>query len=206
MELVQTFEEKEVRRLLTAGPDGNVEEAFTQIDAQFRKRFVKGARDRIAGLGAHDLADAWQEALRDLFRSVQLGQFDPECGIAPWLWRIFIRRAFDQLRRRERYAQMLDGLRERLVGTTVGDHLERIEQEERRHLMERIRRLVGILPDRERTVVQTFVDHFPASEDKEALRQRVSERTGLPETRVGVSRALEAARRKVAGAIRASDS
>lgn len=206
MELVQAFEEQEVRRLLTAGSDADLEEAFFQIDAHLRKRFAKGARDRIAGIGPQDLADAWQEALRDLLRTVRLGQYDAEREIAPWLWRIFIRRAFDQLRRKERYTQMLDGLRERLVGTTVGDHLARIDQEDRRHLIERIRCSVGVLPDRERTVVQTFVDHFPASEDKEALRQQVSERTGLPETRQGVSRALEAARRKVAGAIGTSDS
>src|SRR5262249_18499012 len=138
MVLVQAFEEKEVRRLLTSGPVADLEEAFIQIDAHYRLRFGKAARDRISGLGSEDLADAWQETLRDLLRCVRRGHYKPDCEIGPWLWRIFVRRAIDQLRRKERYTKIVEGLRARLVGTTVGDQVQHIDLEHLQHLLERI--------------------------------------------------------------------
>jgi len=202
MELVQAFADQEVRHLLTACDKDDLAEAFSQIDAHLRKRFAKGARDRIQGLSPQDLADAWQDALRDLLKTVRIGQYDPDRELAPWIWLIFIRRAFDYARRNQRYERLLEGLRERLVGTEVGDSLKRIDEEERRELLERVRRSVGTLPDRQRSVVRTFVNHFPASEDKEALRQHVSEEAGVPVSRAVVARALQEARRKASDAMR----
>ena len=205
MQLTQAFQDKEIRRLLF-GDGADLAEAFTQVDAYLRARFVKGARDRLPWLRPEDLADAWQETLKDLLEAVRVGAFDPDREFVPWLWTIFIRRIFDHLRRQRRYQAMLDGLRKRLIGSAVGDLLARMDEEERRALLERVRTSVGTLPERQRIVVQTFVDHFPATEDMEALRQRVSEVTGGPETRAGVARALQEARRKVAGALRTESS
>jgi hypothetical protein len=67
MELIQAFEDKEVRHLLLGG-ETDLETAFTQVDIHLRKRFVKGARDRLPGLQPEDLADAWQETLKDLLK------------------------------------------------------------------------------------------------------------------------------------------
>lgn len=54
-----------------------------------------------------------------------------------------------------------------------------------------------------RVVYQTFVDHFPATEDMEALRQRVSDVTGCEETLATVKRALQEARRKIGDLLKA---
>ncbi|MCI0658885.1 MAG: hypothetical protein L0170_17680, partial [Acidobacteria bacterium] len=118
-QLTQAFEDQAVRQLLQ-GDEPDLAEAFSQVDAHLRRRFVKGARDRLPGLRPEDLADAWQDTLRDLLRAVRVGAFDADRELAPWLWTIFIRRAFDSLRRKERYQGVLDKVRTRLVGTAVG--------------------------------------------------------------------------------------
>jgi RNA polymerase sigma factor (sigma-70 family) len=198
MELTQAFEDKEVRQLLNGG-EADLAEAFARIDAFFRNRFVLGARKRLPRLPPEDLADAWQETLRDLLQSLRAGRFDPDRKLGPWLWTVFIRRAFDGLRRKNRHGAMLEQARRQLQGTETGAFLERLDEEERIHLLGLVRQAVGTLPARQRTVIQLFVEHFPATEDLELLRQRVSEATGVEETRAGVKRALEEARRKIAG-------
>ncbi|MBI3856140.1 MAG: sigma-70 family RNA polymerase sigma factor [Planctomycetes bacterium] len=197
MELTQAFVDKEVRELLV-GEEADLAEAFAQVDTHLRKRFVKGLRDRLGKLlRPEDLADAWQETLRDLLKAVRAREIDPERELCPWLWTIFIRRALECIRRRDRYQGLLERVKGRMSGTTDGDILERMDEEERNQLFDRVRQAVGTLPDRQRTVIQAFVDHFPATEDMEALRQRVSVVTGLEETRASVKRALQEARRKI---------
>jgi RNA polymerase sigma factor (sigma-70 family) len=195
-QLTQAYEDKEVRELLM-GEESDMAEAFAQVDAHLRRRFVKGARDRLPGLRPEDLADAWQDTLRDLLRAVRTGEFDADRELAPWLWTIFIRRAFDRLRRSERYQSVLEKIRERLGGTVVGDIFGYIEEEERTHLLMLVRQAVARLPARQQAVIQAFVDHFPATEDKDALRRHVSQVTGHEESRTAVVRALGEARRKV---------
>jgi DNA-directed RNA polymerase specialized sigma24 family protein len=203
MELTQTFEDQEVRQLLVGG-EADLALAFNEIDTHLRKRFVRGLRGRLRKLlRPEDLADAWQETLRDLLKAVRAGDIDPERELCPRLWTIFIRRAFDCLRRRDRYLGMLEGVKERLSGTTAGDILARMDEEEQSHLLAQVRQAVGTLPLRQKTVIETFVDHFPATEDMEALRQRVSEETGREETRATVKRALQEARRKISDLLKA---
>ena len=197
MELTQVFEDKEVRQLLSGG-EAEIAEAFTLIDTHLRKRFAKGARDRLPGLRPEDLADAWQETLRDLLKAVRARSFDPDRELCPWLWTIFIRRAFDGIRRRGSYEGMLKRVREHLSESTVGGMVESLGEEERGRLLDRIRRAVGTLPDRQRNVIQVFVDHFPMTRDMDALRKMVSESTGLCESRAAISRAFHEARRKIA--------
>lgn len=72
-----------------------------------------------------------------------------------------------------------------------------MDEEERAHLLNQVHQAVGTLPPRQRTVIETFVDHFPETEDMKALRQRVSEATGCEESQGSVKRALEEARRKI---------
>lgn len=196
MELIQAFEDKEVRHLLLGG-EADLETAFTQVDIHLRKRFVKGARDRLPGLRPEDLADAWQETLKDLLKAVQSGRFDPGPELVPWLWTTYLRRAFDSLRRRESYESMVDRVRVHRPESIVSDFLSESAGGERQLLMDRVRQAMSTLPLRQRTVLQVFVDHFPLSQDKEVLRDRVSRVTGHEETPTAVRRALEEARRKI---------
>jgi RNA polymerase sigma factor (sigma-70 family) len=195
-QLTQAFGDREVRELLR-GEESELAEAFTQVEAHLRRRFARGARDRLPGLRPEDLADAWQDTLRDLLRAVRTGDFDHDRELAPWLWTIFIRRAFDRLRRNESYRGLLDRVRSRLDGTAAGDILGLVEDEERTHLLKLVRQAVTRLPPRQQSVIQAFVDHFPATEDREALRRHVSLATGHEETRSSVTRALGEARRKI---------
>ena len=196
MELTQAFVDKEVRELLV-GEEADLAEAFSQIDTHLRKRFVKGARDRLPGLRPEDLADAWQETLRDLLKAVRARDFDPDRELRPWLWTIFIRRSFDSFRRMERSKGMLERVGGTLSGTTAGDIFEIMDEEERKHLLASVRQAVSTLPVRQRTVIQVFVDQFPATEDVDTLRERVSQVTGHEESRASVMRALKEARRKI---------
>lgn len=196
MELIQAFEDQEVRQLLM-GEEDDLEAAFTQVDTHLRKRFVKGARERLPGLQPEDLADAWQETLKDLLQAVRSGRFDPDRELGPWLWTIFLRRAFDSVRRRESYESMMDRAREFHRGADIGGFLDQMGEEERKELLGRVRLAVDALPDRQRTVLQVFVEHFPLTQDKDLLRERVSEVTGRLETPHAVRRALWEARRRV---------
>ena len=195
MELTQAFEDKAVRELLL-GEEAGQAEAFAQLDAHLRKRFVQGARGRLPGMPPEDLADAWQETLKDLLHAVRTRTLDPVRELCPWLWKVFIRRVFDGLRSRKRYEGLLQRVRGRLAGT-AGDVLGRMDEEDRAQLLQSIRRAVGGLPPRQRTVIEVFVDHYPETQDLEALRDRVSKVTGRQETHAAVSRALQEARRKV---------
>jgi len=177
MELTQAFEDRAVRRLLV-GDEADIAEAFAQVDTHLRKRFVNGARDRLPGLRPEDLADAWQEMLRDLLKAVRERHFDPDLELRPWLWTIFIRRAFDCVRRMERSKGLVEGVRGRFNSTTAGDILEFMDDEERKRLLASVRQAVSTLPIRQRTVIQVFLDQFPATEDVDVLREHVSKVTG----------------------------
>jgi DNA-directed RNA polymerase specialized sigma24 family protein len=196
MELIQAFEDKEVRDLLLGG-EADLETDFALVDTHLRKRFVKGARDRLPGLRPEDLADAWQETLKDLLKAVKSGRFDPDRELVPWLWTSYIRQAFDSVRGRESYESMVQRVRMHHPGAAVPDIFAEHAGEERQLLMARVRQAMGTLPLRQRTVLQVFVDHFPVSQDKEVLRDRVSRVTGHQETPTAVRRALEEARRKL---------
>ena len=192
--------DREVRRLLSLDEPG-LAEAFVRIDAQLRTWFARGARDRLPGLQPEDLADAWQESMKDLLIAVRARRIDLERELAPWLWKIFLRRAVDSVRRGGRYQIVLERARAQLRRGLLGGFLTLMDGEEQKGLLLRARQAVSTLPFRQRTVIQVFVDHFPATEDLEELRRRVSEATGQEESRFAVKRALQEARRKIADAL-----
>lgn len=197
MELTQAFEDRDVRRLLIGGESDDLAEAFTQVETHLRNRFVRAARDRLPGILPEDLADSWQETVRDLLRSVRTRSFVPDRELGPWLWTVFLRRGIDTLRRRARYQEMLQRARERLDGNIVGAVLQDMHEEERIRLLAQVRRVTETFPSRQRTVIQVFVDYFPATEDRKVLRERIAEVTGLNLTSIAVKRAFHEARRKI---------
>jgi DNA-directed RNA polymerase specialized sigma24 family protein len=203
MELIQTFEDHEVRQLLM-GEDDDLEAAFTLIDAHLRKRFVKGARERLPGLLPEDLADAWQETLKDLLESLRSWRFDADRELGPWLWTTFLRRAFDSVRRRESYASMMERAQNRLKlkAEEVVDLLDQMGEEDRACILDCVRQAVRDLPARQRTVLKAFVEHFPRSQDLDSLRVQVSQLTGRQETSHAVRRALQEAKRRVSDVLR----
>jgi DNA-directed RNA polymerase specialized sigma24 family protein len=202
MQLTQAFEDREVRRQLL-GEGEELEAAFAQVDAHLRSRFVKGARERLPGLAPEDLADAWQETLKELLQTVRTGRFDPDRELGPWLWTTFVRNAVDGVRRRERFEGMLVRARNRVDLLMMGDILEEIDEEERKALLAEVRGAAGSLPARQRMVLRIFIDRYPATTDGGILREEVSRVTGREETPTSVRRALQEACRKVGAAVRA---
>lgn len=201
--LTQAFDDVDVRRLL-AGDESGISEAFERIEKTLRGKFMQGARERMPWLGAEDLADIWQDTLRDLLSAVRSRRVDLGRALRPWLWTVFQRRALDHVGLERRQRLMWERAKERLRGTSVGALVESLSEEERSRLMERIRRAVDGLPERQKSVIRTFIERYPLLKTREDLRRAVSERTGKEETGASVRRALEEARRKVADVLRRS--
>ncbi len=197
MQLTQALEDQEIRRLLQ-GDENDLELAFTQVDAQLRRRFVKGARDRLPGLPPEDLADAWQGTLKALLQAVRSGRFQANRELIPWLWTIFLRKAVDGLRRSKRLASLAIRARARAGGVAAAG----VDPEEREAVLARIREAVDALPLRQRTVLRVFLDQYPATRDCRVLQEQVSTVSGREETAGSVRRALEEARRRISKAFR----
>lgn len=201
--LTQAFDDVDVRRLL-AGDESGIAEAFQRIERTLRGKFMQGARDRMPWLGAEDLADIWQDTLRDLLSAIRGGRVDLGRALRPWLWTVFQRRALDHVGEERRQRLMWERAKERLRGTSVGALVESLSAEERARVMGRIRRAVETLPERQKAVIQTFIERYPLLKTREDLRRALSERTGKEETGASVRRAMEEARRKVAEILRRS--
>lgn len=145
MQLTQALEDQELRRLLQ-GDENDLELAFTQVDAQLRRRFVRGARARLPGVPAEDLADAWQETLKTLLQAVRSGSFQATRELIPWLWTIFLRKALDGLRQRKRLVTLASRARGRAMGIEAGNAHAGLDDEDRRARLARVQEAVDTLP------------------------------------------------------------
>lgn len=201
MQLTQALEDQELRRLLR-GDENDLELAFTQVDVQLRRRFVRGARARLPGLPAEDLADAWQETLKTLLQAVRSGSFQATRELIPWLWTIFLRKALDGLRQRKRLANLASRARGRAEGIEAGNAQAGLDDEERRARLARVQEAVDTLPPRQRTVLRVFLDQYPATRNPRVLQAQVSAASGREETASSVRRALEEARDRLSRADR----
>jgi DNA-directed RNA polymerase specialized sigma24 family protein len=201
MELVQDFEDVEIRRLLS-GNERDVAEAFDRLDKSLRVKFMNGARRCFRWMCVEDVADAWQETMKDLLAALRAGRLDLLRDIRSWLWTVFRRKTFDQMGRVERQRTARERVAERLRGTSVGALVEGLGWDDRSKLMARIRGVVDTLPPRQKLVIQTFLEEYPSLENREDLRRRVSERAGREETPASVRRAFQEARVKIASLLR----
>lgn len=205
MALTQAFEDPEVRRLL-AGDEREVAQAFDQLEKTLRGDFMRGVRRRLPGLGAEDVADAWQETLKDLLEALRGGRLDLLRDLRPWMWTVFQRNSFEQVGRVQRQRRAWERVNERLRGTSVGALVDALSPEERSRLLAGIRGVVEGMPPRQKLVIQTFLEEYPLTENHEALRRRVSERTGREETFSSVKRAFEEARFKITSLLKPRES
>lgn len=184
--------------LLRREPGVELERLLLRIEQRYRKRFASGVGNRLPGLRAEDLADAWQDTMRDLVRAYVSGTFDPGRDPGPWLWTTYRRRAIDRMRSRRRYRALLVR-----AGERQGDGAHRNGDDESiRDLLRRVRIEARRLPARQGLVFRLFLDGYPETESRELLRREVSDACGKSVSRTAVIRALGEARAKVAATLR----
>ena len=201
MTVTETAEDVEIRRMLS-GDERDVAEAFDRLNRTFRDQILSDARLRFRGMNAEDAADAWQDTLKALLEALREGRLGLVRNLRPWLWTVFRRRTYDLMDRGRKRRLAWEGAKEQLQGTSVGALVDGLGPEDRARLLAQIRHGVESLPPRQRLVLETFIDEYPLLVNREALRRRVSERTGREVSGAAIGRAFGRARRKIAGLLK----
>jgi DNA-directed RNA polymerase specialized sigma24 family protein len=196
MDVSTAFNDEDVRILLI-GSEGELAQGLAEIDRHLRAGLCGMVRREFPGIQPDDLADLWGCVLMNLLEMVRESRFDADQPLLPLLCRLARARATDLVRRRQAHENLVAGVGEALRDTQTGIEWGRMSVAERREAMALILAAIGILPMRQRIVMQVFVDHYPETADMQVLRQLVSDYTGSPETLAAVKRALQEARAKV---------
>lgn len=195
------FDEEEARLLLD-GSEEEVNQGLSLIDRHLRKGVAGWVRERFPGLSAEDLADVWAMTLAGIFELVRKGRFDCNKPLMPLICTIASARATDFTRRGTARDSVITAVGERLRDTRTGRQWQAFDQAERNEAMELIRAAIATLPRRQGEVFQAFVDHYPETDDRTVLREKVSEATGREVTLVAARRALQEAFEKVRALLR----
>jgi RNA polymerase sigma factor (sigma-70 family) len=196
VESTEVFDE-EATRILFIGTEEEIAQGLVRIDRNLRVRCCAWIRKLFPGMKPHDLADAWQETLVGVWRSVTDGRFDADQPLMPFLCSIFWARAVDHTRRTKARDDAIAAVGEQLRGTRTGEQWKRYSEAERSEIRELIRDAIATLPEKQRVVWQVFVDNYPETKSMEVLRVEVSKVTGKEETLAAVKRALQEGRPKV---------
>jgi DNA-directed RNA polymerase specialized sigma24 family protein len=196
MEVGTAFNDEDVRILLI-GSEDELSHGLAEIDHHLRAGLCGMVRHEFPGIPSEDLADLWGCVLMNLLEMVRESRFDADRPLLPLLCRLARARATDLVRRRQAHENLVAGVGAALRDTQTGSEWVRMSVAERREAMALIRTAIGTLPQRQRVMMQVFVENYPEAADMQVLRQLVSERTGLPETLAAVKRALQEARAKV---------
>ncbi|MCW8137409.1 MAG: RNA polymerase sigma factor [Planctomycetota bacterium] len=193
----QPLDEELVRAQLASGDLGDIAEGLESVHKRLGRHVVSALRRQFPGATAEDLADLWQETLRDTFECARDGKFDGNQPLMPFLCTIARRRAIDANRRRTPRERVEQAVGEALRGSQTNAKWQAFEAQERNETLEEVRVYVQTLPHKQRIVFQEFMDGYPDTESMEVLRVRVDEVMGEPQTLVSVKSALQAARDKV---------
>ena len=190
------FDDEEVRLLLLGGEQDH-RVGLERIHQQLRDALCGAVRNRYPGLKSDDLAELWGKTMVEFYAKVRKGGFDPDRPLVPFLRRILLCRAADLCRCRTADERALAAVGQALRTSDTGRWWSATTQAERRELLELIRKAVGTLDGKQKTVMQVFVDQYPDTASMEYLRREVSRETGKEETLAAVKRALQEARTKV---------
>jgi hypothetical protein len=161
-------------------------------------------------LSAHDLEDVWHDTLIKVFLQAREGSLarileDARDGplstdevVSVRVFRIARCRAIDLLRRITRHHDILIGhIGEALRDTSLGEQWGSLSPGDRGEILRRIHDAVETLPSKQRLVLQTYVEHYPESNNMKVLQANVSARTGQEETLDSIKRALQEGRVKI---------
>ena len=146
MALIAESEDLEIRRLL-GGNEGELAQGFERLERTYGERFRQILRKRRPGLNPEDVADAWQDTLKDLLEALREGRLRLEAKLFPWLWTVLHRRIYDQAEGMEKRRRIREHVEERLRGTRVGEAVEELGPARRSVLLARVREAVeGLSP------------------------------------------------------------
>ena len=197
MSVNATFDEEEVC-LLLAGDKAELARGLRLVDLEYRLKLSSWLRERFPGLTAEELVDCWAEALAAAFKTISTRGFDLSKPLRPFLCTILRRRAIDKIRRKTSNQDVLEQVGYALRDTQAGAGWRALSEAQRAEIQEKIRQAVAPLPQKQRIVMQAYVDGYPKTEeDTGELVQLVSERTGTLETRVAVTSSLREGMKKV---------
>jgi DNA-directed RNA polymerase specialized sigma24 family protein len=194
------FDDPLVRSMMVGG-EGRLEEALARIDRGLRVGLSRMLARRFPGLGAEDVADVWADTLLCVVRAVRGGRFRPDLPLPPWLAGIATARAIDHLRKRAAYDKALAGLL-RASSTVTPCPQDVPAPMTKDEILAEVRSPIAALSQRQRLVLEVFVEFFPETARTEGLRRRVSLVTGADESLAAVKRALQEGRSKLRAALR----
>jgi DNA-directed RNA polymerase specialized sigma24 family protein len=198
MELTQEFDDLQARALLDGGTSPEIQEALEHINTCLRRRFCFAIRGQFPGIKPEDIADAWQETLQAVDTAAKERRLDLERPLLPWLWKVLWNKAAGKLRGKVNHEKRLAQAAYLLEQSSRGEAWTRKSNEEKAEILEKVREAIRQLPQKQRTVIQLYVDHFDQIKNNmEDLRMIVSSETGCEETIAAVKGALREARRKV---------
>jgi len=198
MELTKEFDDLQARALLDGGTSPEIQEALEHINACLCRRLCFKIRDDFPGLKPDDLADAWQETLQAVDTAAKERRLDLERPLLPWLWKVLWNKAASKLRGKVNQEKRLAHAAYLLEKSSRGEAWTKKSNEEKAEILEKVRVAIRQLPQKQRTVIQLYVDHFDQIKNNmEDLRVIVSSETGCEETLAAVKGALREARRKV---------
>jgi DNA-directed RNA polymerase specialized sigma24 family protein len=97
-----TDEDEDIRLKLIAGGEADIRDAFERIDKEFRVPICAWVRKRYyPGMSADDMADMWQDTMRELLKQVRDGKYDGDRAVFSDLCQIISRNTID-LRRKHK--------------------------------------------------------------------------------------------------------
>jgi len=185
--------EQRVTQLLR-GDQADRNEAFHLIHEHFRHALCAAARRHNRSI---DLENLWGDTLAWFCSHSQSMDYDASQSPVPLLRTFMVRRAIERRRRNVKEDIILQELANRLRGSNIGAWWQQLSSLDRHDLLAHISRIIATLPQRQRQVCQTFVDHFPETTSMNRLRQLVELEHGGPVSHAAVERALQEARKKV---------
>jgi DNA-directed RNA polymerase specialized sigma24 family protein len=197
MAIAETFDEEEVR-LLLAGDEDELAHGLKLIDQEYRLKLSGWLRTRFPGLTSSELSDCWQDTLTAMHKTISKGGFDLDRSVLPFVCTILRRRAIDTVRRVQSAKNVLEQIGYALPDTQTAAKWRLLSEAQRPEVREAIRQATCRLPEKQRIVVQAYVDGYPKTEeDWGELVRMVSERTGQSETLVSVKGSLREGLKKV---------
>ncbi|MDB5340069.1 MAG: hypothetical protein JWN70_5688 [Planctomycetaceae bacterium] len=197
MDVNTAFDEEEVC-LLLAGTKAELARGLQLLDREYRRKLSYWLRQRFPGLTAEELADCWVEALAGAYRTISTRGYDLNKPLRPFVCTILRRRAIDKVRRTTSNKDVLEQVGYALRDTQAGAKWRALNEVQRGEIQDKVRQATASLPEKQRIVMQAYVEGFPKTEEDTAeLIRLVSERTGKPETRVAVTSSLREGIKKV---------
>ena len=193
---ITEFNDEHVR-LLLCGDRDDIGQALQKIIEHLQNPIYRWLRKKFPGLPSEDLADCWADMLANLFEKVSKNDFDPDRPLRPLIYKIAHSRATDKLRRQTSYQDAMAAVGEMLRNTKVGREWNILDDLLKRDVLNQIQEAIMTLPEKQRIVMQVFVDNYPETKSMESLRFEVGKVTGCEETLASVKRALQEARVKV---------